>query len=159
MRFRPTLFALLPLFAAGSLLLASVPAHAKDGTASIRLSLPTSLFVPFGVRGSLTCDPDVDSDTREMMRALSGSGRYATYEKQDGDDVLRARRNGDQFRLQARDEDGQGFTLDLPWPVAQCLFAGRGEAMKVDLQQLKASGKFAFRLDGVEGVNLSFNFD
>jgi hypothetical protein len=108
---------------------------------------------------TLDCDGRPDADTRAMMQALERQGGYRRYERRagrEGGDQLVASRSGQRFYLHAKENDGGGVKIEMPWPVARCLFGGREAPAKLDLRSLRQPGAFVFQ---VEDGNSHFSID
>jgi hypothetical protein len=134
----------------------AVPARAGDragkGQSAIDLSLPLSLLGSMGGTMTISCDTDVDTQTRAAMRALStqgASGRFA-WTDDDGSRLV-AQRDGGRFRLRVTDEDDKTVSLEMPWGVAQCLLSGsKIGPRRMSLASLQRNGGFSLKVNGEE---------
>lgn len=133
----------------------ATPAHAGDrstakGHSALDLSLPLSLLGSLGGSMTISCDGDVDRETRNAMRALNaqgGSGR-ASWTDNDGSRLF-AQRDGGRFKLRVTDEDDKTVSLEMPWGVAQCLFGGgKSGPRTMSLASLQRNGGFSLRVNG-----------
>lgn len=163
---RPLAFALL----AASTLALSAPAVADEDGSTFRLRITGSdgdrvdLDLSLGWIASLVdwadveCDADTDADTRRMARSLDrqGEGGVYEFEDDDGDEVV-ARRVKGSLRIESRERKGETAKVEMPWPLAECLFLGREP--KGGLAGALRSGDFRVRVEGSDGGKVSIDVD
>jgi len=104
------------------------------------------------------CEADTDADTRRMARSLDrqGEGGVYEFEDDDGDEVVARRKDG-ALKIESKDHDGEIAKVEMPWPLAECLFLGRephgGMARALE------RGDFKIRVEGKDGGRVSVDVD
>ena len=165
----PHRLAALVAFAA-ALLLSPAVAHADDDKSNLRLHIKgedggkLDLDLSLGWLASLVdwadieCDTQTDRQTRRMAQSLDrqGEGGVYEFENQDGDDVV-ARRVKSTLRIESREEHGELSTVEMPWPLAECLFLGREP--RGGLAKALADGNFKVRIESSDGSKISVDVD
>ena len=131
------------------LLATTTPALVAETKSSFDLSIPLSLLAGADGAFTLTCDTSSEADTRRMISALQRKGSRGSWESHDDDGRVSASRRGDRFRLRVWEDGSKKFDLQMPWPVAECLFGGRnGETFEIAVASLKAAGGLRLVLEG-----------
>lgn len=104
------------------------------------------------------CDADTDRDTRKMAQSLDRQGDGSRYEFVDDDgDVVVARRESGVLLLDTRDDDGEVAHVEIPWPLAECLFLGREP--KEGLGRALVRDGLRIRVDGDDGERVRISID
>jgi hypothetical protein len=134
-----------------ALLLAAPATHAGEhgkGKSLFDISLPLSFLSSLGGTMTLSCDTDVDRDTRDAMRVLERQGARARFEWTDDDSRIVATRNGERFKMRIHNDEGETVTLEMPWTVANCLFSGNSQGpRKMTVGNLQRDGGFSVKVD------------
>lgn len=123
-----------------------------DGDDGGRVDLDISLgwLATFVDWADLDCDVDTDSDTRRMARSLDRQGEGGVYEFEDDDgDRVVARRVKGALKIQSKDEEGELSKVEMPWPLAECLFLGREP--HGGLGRALSKGEVKIRVEGNDG--------
>jgi hypothetical protein len=131
-----------------------------DGDDGGRVDVDLSLgwLATFVDWADIECDSHTDSDTRRMARSLDrqGEGSVYEFEDDDGDNVV-ARRVKGALKIESRDEDGEISRVEMPWPLAECLFLGREP--KGGLRSALRDGDFRIRVEGHDGDRVAVDVD
>lgn len=131
-----------------------------DGDDGGRVDLDLSLgwLAAFADWADFECEVDTDSDTRRMARSLDrqGEGGVYEFEDDDGDEVV-ARRMKGALKIENRDADGELSKVEMPWPLAECLFLGREP--RGGLGRALAKGDFKIRVESDDGDRVSIEVD
>jgi hypothetical protein len=123
-----------------------------SGGARLSLSVPASTARDLlaGLLGEeLTCEGDRGSTRDSVLLQLDHGGPRARVSRRVDDGVLVARRSGQRFRLDLRQDDGGRVVADLPWALADCLLGRR-----TDLDRLLAGGTVRLRQPGGDWLEL-----
>jgi hypothetical protein len=106
----------------------------------------------------LECDADTDRETRRMARSLDRQGEGGVYEFEDDDgDQVVARRVKGALKIESRDNDGETAKVEMPWPLAECLFLGREP--HGGLSRALGDGDFKVRVESSDGDRVSIDVD
>jgi len=131
-----------------------------DGDDGGRVDLDLSLgwLAAFVDWADLDCEVDTNSDTRRMARSLDrqGDGGVYEFEDDDGDEVV-ARRVKGALKIESRDADGELSKVEMPWPLAECLFLGREP--HGGLGRALSRGDIRIRVEGDGGDRVTIDVD
>jgi hypothetical protein len=126
--------------------------------AKIDVDLSLGWLAAFVDWSDFDCEVDTDRDTRRMAKSLDRQGEGGVYEFEDDDgDRVRARRVDGTLKIESRDAGGEVARVEMPWPLAECLFLGREPAG--GLARALERGEFRVRVDGRDGDRLTIDVD
>jgi citrate lyase gamma subunit len=95
----------------------------------------------------MDCDANADEpEVRRFFRELDRAGDGAKGTLEHEGDLLEARRVHGQLRLKVTDEDGDVSRMNIPWPLARCLFAGE-DLSRAELLRALEAGDLSIEVD------------
>lgn len=124
----------------------------------VDLDLSLGWLATFADWVDFECEADTDADTRRMARALDRQGEGGRYEfvDDDGDEVV-ARRVDGALKIESEDDDGEIARVEMPWPLAECLFLGREP--KGGIGKALSNAKFRVKVEDGDGGRVSIDVD
>lgn len=130
----------------------------SDDGDKVDIDLSLGWLATFVDWADIECDADTDADTRRMARSLDRQGERGVYEFEDDDgDQVVARRVGGRLKIESRDDDGELSKVEMPWPLAECLFLGREP--KGGLGRALSKGDFRIHVQSDDGDRVTVDVD
>ena len=132
--------------------------HVDGDDGKVDLDLSLGWLATFIDWADLECDTHTDADTRRMAKSLDRQGEGGVYEFEDDDgDAVVARRVKGALKIESRDDDGEVSKVEMPWPLAECLFLGREP--KGGLGRALGDGDVRIRVEGKDGDRVTVDVD